>query len=375
MSGLLRTWLLATAAFGMVAALASAAQAQTPAKAEDIQQLYQRTVARGIQYLEQHQEPDGSFSKQVGPAVTALVCTALLRHGRSVNDPVVKKALKFLEGYIQPSGGIHHPRSRYRNYETSVAVMCFKAANRDGRYDQVLKNAERFLKKIQWDETEGKDPSDPYYGGAGYGRHKRPDLSNTSFLIEALKELGAGPDDPAMKKALKFVSRCQNLETEHNTTPFAAKNPDGGFYYTPAEGGVSQAGKTPEGGLRSYASMTYAGLKSMIYAGVDKNDPRVKAAVEWCRRHYDLKSNPGLGLAGLYYYYHTFAKALDALGVDVFEDAQGRKHHWRHELIRELASRQQPDGSWVNENPRWLEGDPNLVTAYALLALAHARPK
>ncbi len=375
MDPLRRGWMLGMAAAVVLGTMAPAVRAQEQESPQAVQKLYQQIVARGIQYLEQHQEPDGSFSKQVGPAVTALVCTALLRHGRSVNDPVVRKALKFLEGYIQPSGGIHHPRSRYRNYETSVAVMCFKQANRDGRYDQVLKNAERFLKQLQWDETEGKDRSDPSYGGAGYGRHKRPDLSNTSFLIEALKELGAGPDDPAMKKALVFVSRCQNLETEHNTTPFAAKNPDGGFYYTPAAGGTSQAGKTPEGGLRSYASMTYAGLKSMIYAGVDKNDPRVKAAVQWCRRHYDLKSNPGLGLAGLYYYYHTFAKALDALGEDVFEDAQGRKHHWRHELIRELASRQQRDGSWVNENSRWLEGDPNLVTAYALLALAHARPK
>ncbi len=368
-------WMVGLMALAVAVGSTSSAQADETPSSASVQKLYQQIVARGIQYLEQHQEADGSFSKQVGPAVTALVCTALLRHGRSTNDPVVRKALKFLEGYIQPSGGIHHPRSRYRNYETSVAVMCFKEANRDGRYDQVLKNAERFLKKIQWDETEGKDLSDPFYGGAGYGRHKRPDLSNTSFLIEALKELGAGPDDPAMKKALVFVSRCQNLETEHNTTPFAAKNPDGGFYYTPAEGGVSQAGKTPEGGLRSYASMTYAGLKSMIYAGVDKNDPRVKAAVQWCRQHYDLKSNPGMGLAGLYYYYHTFAKALDALGVDVFEDAKGRKHHWRHELIQELASRQRPDGSWINENSRWLEGDPNLVTAYALLALAHARPK
>jgi squalene-hopene/tetraprenyl-beta-curcumene cyclase len=31
------------------------------------------------------------------------------------------------------------------------------------------------------------------------------------------------------------------------------------------------------------------------------------------------------------------------------------------------------DGSWVNENPRWMEGDPNLVTAYALLALAYCQ--
>ena len=120
--------------------------------------------------------------------------------------------------------------------------------------------------------------------------------------------------------------------------------------------------------------MTYAGLKSMIYAGVNPNDPRIKAAVQWVQKHYDLSSNPGLGKAGLYYYYHTFAKALHAINQPLIEDTYGKKHDWRAELITELANRQQTDGSWVNENDRWLEGDRNLVTGYALLALAYCRP-
>ncbi len=178
-------------------------------------------------------------------------------------------------------------------------------------------------------QDEGKDLSDPAYGGGGYGKHKRPDLSNTSFLIDALRAAGNDANSEAIQRALIFVSRCQNLESEHNTTPFSAKNPDGGFYYTAAAGGSSQAGETAEGGLRSYASMTYAGLKSMIYAGVGPDDPRVKAAVDWIRKNYDLKTNPGMGDSGLYYYYHVFAKALDAMGRDEFTDAAGRKHNWR----------------------------------------------
>ena len=207
------------------------------------------------------------------------------------------------------------------------------------------------------------------------GQHERPDLSNTQIFADALRAVGTPPEDEAFQKVLTFVSRCQNLETEHNTTPFAPKNPDGGFYYTPAAGGSSQAGTTANGGLRSYGSMTYAGLKSMIYAGVGPDDPRVKAAFEWIQKFYDLDSNPGLGDAGLYYYYHVFAKALDATGLDEIEDAKGVKHNWRQELIAELISRQKPDGSWTNENARWLEGDPNLVTGYVLLALAYCRPE
>jgi squalene-hopene/tetraprenyl-beta-curcumene cyclase len=303
-----------------------------------------------------------------------VVATGILRNGRSPDDPAVAGSLKYLEGFIQPDGGIYQSGTLYRNYETSLSTMCFAAANADGRYDKVLAAAERFLKRLQWDEGEGHGPSSEAYGGFGYGKHERPDLSNTQFTIEALMTLGNGADDPAIQKALIFVSRCQNLETEHNTTKFAAKNPDGGFYYTPAAGGSSQAGETPNGGLRSYASMTYAGLKSMIYAGVDRNDPRVEAAFDWIRKFYDLDSNPGMGSAGLYYYYHTFAKALDAMGVEVVEEPDGTEHHWRRELLAELAGRQRPDGSWLNENERWLEGEPSLVTGYALLALSYCRP-
>jgi squalene-hopene/tetraprenyl-beta-curcumene cyclase len=231
------------------------------------------------------------------------------------------------------------------------------------------------VRGAQWDEGEGQSKADPNYGGAGYGRSKRPDLSNTSFLLDALKSAGAGPDDEAVQKALVFVSRCQNLESEFNTTPFAAKVNDGGFYYTPAAGGSSPAGGTPETGLRSYGSMTYAGFKSLIYAGLGPDDPRVKAALEWLKKHYTLAENPGMGPAGLYYYYQALAKALAAAEIDKFVDAEGKKHDWRAELVAELAKRQKPEGSWANENSRWMEGNPNLVTAYCLLALTQTREK
>jgi squalene-hopene/tetraprenyl-beta-curcumene cyclase len=337
--------------------------------------LYEQTVTRAIQYLQSKgQAEDGSYSAEKGPAVTALVTTGILRAGRSVDDPLVAKSLKYLEKFVQPDGSVANPQSAYKNYETCLAILCFTEANKDGRYDRLLKRADAFVKNEQWDEGEGHDKSSFSYGGAGYGSKKRPDLSNTSFLIDALRAAGNDANSEAIQKALTFVSRCQNLETEHNTTPFSAKNPDGGFYYTIAAGGQSMAGTTDEGGLRSYGSMTYAGLKSMIYAGVGPEDPRVKAAHDWIRKHYTVQSNPGMEDAGLYYYYHTFAKALDAMKQDVITDAEGRQHNWRQELLAELARRQRADGSWVNSNERWMEADPNLVTGYALLTLTHLRP-
>lgn len=354
-----------------------AGYAQTEATGSAVTQPFSQElsdiVSRAIAYLATTQADDGSWSARLGPGVTALVATGILHHGRSPTDPLVSRALEYLQRQVRTDGGIYAQGSRYRNYETCLAILCFSAANRDGRYDKILQRAEALVKGIQWDGTESHDRTSASYGGAGYGKHARPDLSNTTFLIDALKSLGRGPDDPAIQKALAFVSRCQNLETEHNDTKFATLNPDGGFYYTVAAGGSSQAGKTDSGGLRSYGSMTYAGLKSMIYAGVGPDDPRVQAAYQWVKRHYTLVENPGMGGAGLYYYLHTLAKALDAVGQETLIDEQGTAHRWRQELAAALAASQQADGSWANTNPRWLEGDPPLTTGYALLALAYCR--
>jgi squalene-hopene/tetraprenyl-beta-curcumene cyclase len=336
---------------------------------------YQAVVDRAAAFLATRQAQDGSLSAGAGIGPTALAMLALLQNGRTAADPQVAKGLAWLEGFVQKDGGIYKPGSFITNYETCVTVVCFQKAKRQGRYDKILRQANAFLRGIQIDEKKGKDKSDPSYGGVGYGAKSRPDLSNTAFTMEALAACGAGPNDAAIQRALIFVSRCQNLEGPDNTTPYASKVNDGGLYYSCTPGRQDKDRQTPNGGLRSEGSMTYSGLKSMIYAGLTRDDPRVKAAIGWIRKFYDLRSNPGLGGAGLYYYYHTFAKALDALGADQIEDAKGVKHDWRRELVEELAQRQQPNGSWVNPDNRWLEGDPNLVTAYALLALSYCQPK
>lgn len=335
---------------------------------------------KAIEYLKsegQNQE-NGSYSEFAGPAVTALVTTAMLKHGEGVDDKDVAKSLKYLESFVQPDGGIYKTDSVYKNYETSLAILCFVEANIDGRYDKLIQKAAQYTKGSQWAEGREVTESDDRFGGFGYGKHARPDLSNTSYAIDALLAAGVDPQSVEMQRVLKFVSRSQNLKSEHNQLPFTSKmekDSEGGFIYTPAGGGETKVETTSVGGgLRSYGSMTYAGLKSMLYAGVDQDDIRVKAAIDWIRMHYNLKTNPGMGAEGLYYYYHIFAKALDAIGQETFLDAEGVRHDWRNELLVELAGRQAEDGSFTNQaSDRWMEGDPNLVTGYVLLALAYCR--
>jgi squalene-hopene/tetraprenyl-beta-curcumene cyclase len=353
-----------------LAAAPARADGDSAPDAKEVQAVLNKAVA----YLRAHQGDDGSFSpKLAGPGVTALVVASLVRSGVSPKDPLIQKSLTYLEKQVKPDGGIYN--KILANYTSSIAIMAFAEVNKDGKYDTVIKNAAAFLRKIQHDEPESLT-SDVKFGGFGYDAKSRPDASNSIFSVEALRTAGVSKDDPAIKKALQFLSRCQNLPGEHNDQPFAkkaTKEDQGGLTYTPVEPDKSQY-KTDAGGLRSLGGMTYAGLKSFLHAGVSKDDPRVKAAVGWIRRNYTLAENPGMGKAGLYYYYHTFAKAMDALGEDPFVDAKGKKHSWRRELFLELKSRQQSEGNWVNQGERLFgEGDPNLATAFAVLALSYCK--
>lgn len=354
----------------LTSAAPAAPAADSPARppAADVTAVVDKAYAA----LKVAQNPDGSFAPKLGgPGITALTAAALIRHGRGPDDPVVAKALAYLEKSVRPDGGVYD--KGLANYTTCLAVLAFKEANRGGKYDATIAAATKYLRTLQ----NGGDPTAVTFGGTGYDGKSRPDLSNTQFFVEALTAAGAGPDDPAIKKALTFIGRSQNQPGEFNDQPFAEQVSDddrGGFVYNPQDQTNLKSDKrTAAGGLRSEGGMTYAGLKSFLYAGVGKDDPRVKAAVKWIRNHYTLTQNPGMGTSGLYYYYHTFAKAMTALGDDVFEDAAGKKHPWRVELFDTLKAAQKPDGTWANDNKAFLENQPELATAFALLALSYCR--
>jgi squalene-hopene/tetraprenyl-beta-curcumene cyclase len=341
---------------------------------------------RGLDWLLKQQEKDGSWRNH--PAITALAVTAYLRFGKPLTGEqhaAVERGLKYILNCVKPSGAIFGggETDRYPNYSTAICTMALLATGKP-EYADTIRNARDFLLSSQFDEAEHTPPNDPSYGGIGYGRRERPDLSNTSWALEALRLIEsrspelqpqiAPRDDLKLHwtRAIAFLQRCQNLPS-HNDQPWAKNAGDrdlGGFIYMPgfsfANEGETVNEKTP---LRSYGSMSYAGLKSYIYADLKRDDPRVVAAVNWLKHNYTLEENPGLGKQGLYYYYHTFAKALTAYGEDTFTDAAGKVHDWRYDLMNKLVRLQKHDGFWINEDNRWWENDPVLVTCYSLLAL------
>lgn len=316
----------------------------------------------------------------VAVAVTALVVKAMVQHDPDwLDSEAGAKAMRFIASASEPDGSFGG--GALSNYVTSAVVMALSSVPDEDLYDLKISGVQ-WLKANQWDQQEGLSGRHDWFGGAGYGGHGRPDMSNTQMMLDALYEAGVSPDEPVMQKALAFVSRAQNLRATNNAK--WAGN-DGGFIYTPANGGESMGSQAAGEGrygeniaegqprsLRSYGSMTYAGFKSMLYAGLSPDDVRVRAAFDWIRKHWGFDQNPGLGQQGLYYYYHTMARALFVSQQHEIINASGDAHNWRHELIDALIERQDENGSWVNQADRWMEGHPVLVTAYSTLTLEEA---
>ncbi|MFH1708524.1 MAG: prenyltransferase/squalene oxidase repeat-containing protein [Planctomycetota bacterium] len=302
--------------------------------------------------------------------VTGLVILALT----NAPDPdekvkaAIQKGAAFLAAAQKEDGGVYlDPKDAPATYVTSVAIMVLNTVDK-AQYAPVIAKAQTFLIKAQ-----GADINDKWnYGGIGYGSNKTSNLSTTQFAIEALRTSGC-TDKEAYQRALTFLSRCQNY-SEYNDLEWSTN--DGGAVYSPHEskaGEVEEEGGTK--GYKSYGTMTYAEIKSYIYAGLTKDDPRVLKALEWIKANYTIDANPGMqdGAMGLYYYFLTMAKTLSVLGVDKLEDTAGIKHDWKRELSDKMISLQQADGSWQNSQPRWFEGMKPLATAYSVIALGYCR--
>lgn len=336
----------------------------------------QHAIDRGLEWLQSNQNMNGYWTTADQPAVTALALVAFKGdpQGRfkELEPPWLRKGYDYILSCVQPDGGIH--RTNLVTYNTSIAMLALLAAEKPS-YDPIIRKARAYLVGLQGRSDNVFD------GGIGYGsKYQHSDMGNTLQALEALyhsrhltrKDTQTREPDLNWEAAIKFLQNCQNLPTV-NTQAWVSTDPKdkGGFVYYPGNsmaGGVTNK-ETGRVALRSYGSISYGGLLSYIYAQMKPDDPRVTAVFDWLKQNYTLTENPGMGPQGLYYYYHTMAKALTLYGVDRLQLADGRTIDWRKDLAMRLLNLQQKDGSWINDNGRWWEREPALVTAYGVLTL------
>lgn len=374
-------------------AAATALAAAAPEKASpylSLQNEIAQATKRGNDFLATRFSPEGFVGTPDNPAITALAVRAFLADpARDKAAPLpnhIQRSLDWLLATQKEDGGFY--TKGLATYNTALTITTLVAAN-NPNYDAAIVRARRFLISQQADFDKKGEMDSPVDGGIGYGgSYDHSDMSNTLLALEAIKvsqkiiadgKHGQQPDLD-WNAAITFVSRSQNLPGS-NDLPYASGDPDnkGGFVYFP---GDSKAGeqKLPDGkvALRSYGSMSYAGLLSFIYADMKADDPRIVAVKEWLGRNYTVEENPNMGAQGLYYYLHTMAKGLAAANIDKLPLADGKVADWRNDAGVKLLKTQRENGSWVNDTARWMEGDTNLVTSYSILALAqiyHSVPK
>jgi len=337
-------------------------------------------ISKALNWLAAHQKEDGSWSDGNYPALTALPLWAFGGSIHPQKKEITDKAIKYILSCVQTNGGIFRivegkVGGGLSTYNTAISMTGLSMTRRSD-LDPVILKARSFLAATQY------AGDDMYAGGFGYdagtGR-KYTDLMNTLFAVEAMRRTEGVEDtrDPSEKKAdidwdaaRGFLARLQNNQS-------SGDEDYGGFPYRPDE---SKAGATTnEQGravFRSYGSMTYAGLMSMMYCKLSRNDPRVKSAFDWSVNNWSLEENPGMGPQGRYFFYHVLSKAMAAYGQDtiVVKDKGGTQ--WRAEVVQKLLSLQKttPEGLgyWVNETGRFMESDPVLVTSYSILAMQWA---
>lgn len=337
----------------------------------------QAAVRRACDWLVAHQHAGGSWSDTNYPALTALPLWALARSGDPSRKPAMDKAVRFILGCVQPDGGIYRdvPGKKgggLSNYNTAICMTALYETGDKALIPVVLK-ARGFVAAAQ------HLGDDVYSGGFGYdastGR-AYTDLLNTFYSVQALR-LTAGAEDsrPAGEKradidwdaAVKFIERMQNTD--------AAGSEKGGFFYNPTDATKGGATTNAQGVVtfRSYGSMTYAGMLALIYANVNRNDYRVRSAFDWAAANWSLNENPGMGAQGLYFFYAVLSRALSAYGQDLVPRGDAQPVNWRVAVAEKVISLQKVDpktgGYWANDNNRFWENDPVLVTSYSLLAL------
>jgi len=382
-----------TASSLSIAVLVAALLPSATASADPIKD----ALDRAMLFIQKGQNADGGYgpfgdaarvenASDVG--ITAFVIYAIACHPRNfkaVDGPFLSRAVDYLLRHQQPDGGFYHPKDPVlQNYRTCVALMALVKLDRV-KYADAIRRARNYVIAEQRDERKRFDKNQHLgYGSVGHSGSLRGDLSNAAFSAEAMQLAGLSASEPFWKKLELFVSRCQN---HSSLDPLVKKagigtTSDYGFRYAPNDTrGPKDSLDDGSAAFSSYGTMTYQGLKSLLYANVKKSDPRVQGAFQWLSKNFTVTENPGMkmpqnptaGLQGLFYYYHTMSKTLQLYGEPVLTDGRGVQHNWAQELSQHLLKLQKPGGFWKNNSGRWWEDLPTLDTSYAMIALSVCR--
>lgn len=305
----------------------------------------QRAIKGGIQYLRSTQQDDGRWPEYAGQTggMSSLCTLALINSGVPVDDPAIKKALRYL-------------RSLDPNETYSVALQTLVLCEVGSAADLGIIN-----RNVRWLEDSQLPRGDWTYRSSsslGIG-----DPSNAQFAVLALgaaEQRGVRVQPEVMQRAHRYWA-----QTQRN---------DGGWSY--------------EGGGATRGSMTCAGIASLVICqgflshgdariegdfvlccgSTSQEEDPIERGIQWLAKRFSVETHPGSqsGFSQFYYLY-----ALERVGRMTGRRMIG-DHDWYRAGAEFLVRVQDPfQNRWRGRG--FGETDPNVTTSFALLFLAKGK--
>ena len=263
--------------------------------------------AGGVRFLLNEQLSNGGwsdFEESAPTGMTSLVTLALLTAGESPDSEPIRRALEYLRKF--------DPGRLDSVYSVSLQTMVFAAAK--PREDII-----RIQSNVDWLQEAQIVPGDHalWPGSWSYkmSKSERGDGSNAQYALLALNaaaEAGVRVRPEVWKRARDYWSKHQL--------------PDGSWSYT------------PDGSNNSSASMTCAGVSSLVITGLKRfrgaerlvgdrgveecgrggSDPNLAAGINWLSTHFSVDQNFGSGRQWKYYYLYGLERTGRLSGVRFF---------------------------------------------------------
>jgi hypothetical protein len=285
-------------------------------RGDEITPAQQRAVDRGLAWLAEHQNADGSFRGSAGKhsGITALAAIGMMENGnlpgRGKYGENVARALRFVLSSCQESGLIVAEDSQSPMYGHGFSTLFLGEIYGMTGDDTVKEKLQRAISLIE--RSQSTQP-----GNEGGWRYQPvpydADISVTICQVMALRaarDAGIYIEPAVVDKAIKYVQECQN--------------PDGGFSYMARSGG----------GTGSGFGRSAAGVASLYYAGHFQYTPGTNARA----------GNPEMmDMEGQYFYGNYYSvQAMFLAGGDYWAN-------WYKGIREQLLARQATAGNWTGE--------------------------
>jgi prenyltransferase beta subunit len=264
-------------------------------------------IDRGLEYLLRHQNADGSFQSWNGRnhAVNGPALLAFLGRGhvpgRGPYQPVVDRAVAFIQATQTPQGLYRSPNAARTMYEQGLVTLAMIEASGNIGSPALRDSVQRAVDLI----VSAQNPQ----GGWRYNPTSTDaDLSVTVMQVVALRA--------AQNARLRVPQETIDLARQY---VLSCAHPNGGFGYQPG-GGPAPA-------------RTAAGTLSLqLLGGFDH--PAVEAGLKYLQ---NMKYGPHIA-----YFYYCNYYAMQA----AFQAGGDHWEHWHPVARKWFLDHQHPDGSW-----------------------------